>query len=174
MSQDKTGQRTCPSNRRSCAGDGVNAPILTMDQFDYQRTVSGALKSAFGRERHGAKKLAGAAGTNVSTAKNWLGERSTPQGLHLLRLMATVPEMASAIRHLTAMTDTDPEFARDFMRAMQTFQRVQEMRNAAMAMDAGDVGGGDDAAQARPDGEPTRGRRDALDDAPRPMVEPPR
>lgn len=135
MSQDKTGQRTCPENRRSCAGVGVNAPILTMDQFDYQRTVSGTLKSAFGRERHGAKKLAGAAGTNVSTAKNWLDEKSTPQGLHLLRLIATVPEMASEVRRLTAMTDADPEFARDFMRAMQTFQRAQEVRNAAMAMD---------------------------------------
>lgn len=148
----------------------MNAPILTMDQFDYQRTVSGALKSAFGQERHGAKKLAGAAGTNVSTAKNWLDERSTPQGLHLLRLMATVPEMASAIRHLTAMTDTDPEFARDFMRAMQTFQRVQEMRNAAMAMDAGDMARGGDATSARPARLPAHGSSDALDAAARSLV----
>jgi len=173
MSQDKTGQRTCPANRRSCAGADVIAPILTMDQFDYQRTVSGALKSAFGRERHGAKKLAGAAGTNVSTAKNWLDEKFTPQGLHLLRLIAAVPEMASEIRRLTAMTDADPEFARDFMRAMQTFQRVQEMRNAAMAMDAGDVARSSDAASARPPREPARGHGDGLDAAPLPMVGPP-
>lgn len=32
---------------------------------------------------------------------------------------------------------------------------------------------GGDAAQARPDGEPTRGRRDALDAAPLPMAGPP-
>lgn len=170
MSRDKTGQRTCPDTANSCAGARVIAPILTMDQFDYQRTVSGALKSAFGRERHGAKKLAGAAGTNVSTAKNWLDEKSTPQGLHLLRLIAAVPELASEVRRLTAMTDADPEFARDFMRAMQTFQRVQEMRNATMAMDAGDVVGGSDAAPSRPSRVPPCGNGDDMDAAPRPLV----
>lgn len=151
-----------------------HAPVMALSQNDLASTIGETLRRVFGTERHASKKLAQITGASNRSAENWIAGENAPDAFHLLRLMATVPELASEVRRLTAMGDADPEFLRDFTRAMQTFQRVQEMRNAAMAMDAGGVGGGGDAAQARPDGEPTRGRRDALDDAPRPMVEPPR
>lgn len=107
------------------------APILTMDQFDYQRTVSGVLKGAFGQERHGAKKLAEAAGTNVSTAKNWLDEKSTPQGLHLLRLIATVPELQSEVLRLAAIETAMPaEFEKAVLGLVHSYRRIKATEGA--------------------------------------------
>lgn len=169
MSSDQTPRKVLRDFRMN-----PHAPVMTLTQNALAETIGGVLRRAFGAERHAVKRLARATGASNRSAENWIAGECAPDAFYLLRLMATVPELASEVRRLTAMGDADPEFLRDFTRAMQTFQRVQEMRNAAMAMDAGGVGGGGDAAQARPDGEPTRGRRDALDDAPRPMVEPPR
>lgn len=139
------------------------APVMALSQNDLAERLGETLRRAFGEERHAVKRLARVTGASNRTAENWIRGENTPDAFHLLRLIATVPELASEVRRLTAMTDADPEFARDFCRAMQTFQRVQEMRNAAMAMDAGDVRGGQDAAAARPNGVPARGRGDAMD-----------
>lgn len=147
-----------------------HAPVMTLTQNALAETIGGVLRRAFGAERHAVERLARATGASNRSAENWIAGECAPDAFYLLRLMATVPEMASAIRHLTAMTDADPEFARDFMRAMQTFQRVQEMRNAAMAMDAGDMARGGDATSARPPREPAHGHGDAMDAAPLPVV----
>lgn len=146
-----------------------HAPVMALSQNDLASTIGETLRRVFGPERHASKKLAQITGASNRSAEKWIAGENAPDAFHLLRLMATVPEMASEIRRLTAMTDGDPEFARDFMRAMQTFQRVQEMRNATMAMDAGDVVGGSDAAPSRPSRVPSCGPRDDLDAPPRPM-----
>jgi hypothetical protein len=150
-----------------------HAPVMALSQNDLASTIGETLRRVFGTERHASKRLAQITGASNRSAENWIAGENAPDAFHLLRLMATVPELASEIRRLTAMTDTDPEFARDFARAMRTFQRVQEMRNATMAMDAGDVARGGDAASARPPREPARGHGDGLDAAPLPMVGPP-
>lgn len=147
-----------------------HAPVMALSQNDLASTIGETLRRVFGTERHASKKLAQITGASNRSAENWIAGENAPDAFHLLRLMATVPELASEIRRLTAMTDADPEFARDFMRAMQTFQRVQEMRNAAMAMDAGDVARGGDATSARPPREPAHGHGDAMDAAPLPVV----
>lgn len=151
-----------------------HAPVMALTQNDLASTIGETLRRVFGTERHASKKLAQITGASNRSAENWIAGENAPDAFHLLRLMATVPELASEIRRLTAMTDADPEFARDFMRAMQTFQRVQEMRNATMAMDAGDVVGRSDAAPARPSREPPHGQGDGVDAPPRPMVGSPR
>lgn len=99
-----------------------------MDQYQYQDTVLGVLRTKFGAVRHGAKLLAQAAGVTTETAKNWLSDdqRATPQGFNLMRLMATVPELQSEMLRLMAIETTMPaEFERDFLRALQTYRRIK-------------------------------------------------
>lgn len=146
------------------------APVMALSQNDLAERLGETLRRAFGEERHAVKRLARVTGASNRSAENWIRGENAPDAFHLLRLIATVPELASEVRRLTAMTDADPEFARDFYRAMQTFQRVQEMRNAAMAMDASDVVCGGDAAQAHPARVPAHGRGDAVDAPPRSMA----
>lgn len=88
-------------------------PIFAINQGEYTDRVRGALQTAFGRLGHPVKHLAKCADVNITTAKNWLDGRSTPQGLHLLRLFAMVPELQAEVRRLTGMmADGDPEFDR--------------------------------------------------------------
>lgn len=107
------------------------APAFAMTQGQYQETVSNVLRVAFGRQRHAVKQLARTAGTSASTAKNWLEGRSTPIGLHMLRLMATVPELQAEVRRLTAMeADLDPEFDREFHQLVASYTRMKAGRGA--------------------------------------------
>ena len=168
---------SCDQDHRKVLRDirmTFHAPVMALSQNDLASTIGETLRRAFGTERHAVKKLARITGASNRSAENWINGENSPDAYYLLRLMAAVPELASEVRRLTAMTDADPEFARDFMRAMQTFQRVQEMRNATMAMDAGDMAGGGDAAPARPPRLPAHGQGDALDAAPSPLVGSPR
>lgn len=162
------------THRKMLRGDRmtIHAPVMTLSQNDLVSTIGDTLRRAFGTERHAVKRLARITGASNRSAENWIAGECAPDAFYLLRLMAAVPELASEVRRLTAMTDADPEFARDFMRAMQTFQRVQEVRNATMAMDARDVAGSSDAAPARPSRELAHGQGDALDAPPRPLVGP--
>ncbi len=107
------------------------APVLELDQFQFTRAITGALRRAFGGERHAVKRLAEVGGTNETTAKNWLEGRNTPTGLRLLQLAAQVPELRGEIRRLLAMeADGDPELMRDLARVVQQFQRIEEVRRA--------------------------------------------
>lgn len=88
-------------------------PIFEINQGQYTERVRGALQMAFARFGHPVKQLARCADVNITTAKNWWEGKSTPQGLHLLRLFATVPELQAEVRRLTGMmADGDPEFDR--------------------------------------------------------------
>jgi len=103
----------------------MSAPVLAMDQGEFTETVSDALKRHFGDDRAAVKKLAAAANTNARTAENWLRGNNTPDALHFLRLMATIPALQAEVRRLAGMeSDIDPEFARDLAAAFATFQRL--------------------------------------------------
>jgi hypothetical protein len=97
------------------------APIDTMDTGDYTAVICGAIRRHFDGTRDAAKACAVIANTNARTAKNWLNGVNPPDGLHLLRLAARIPELAGEVRRLTGMhADIDPEFERDFMKFQQS------------------------------------------------------
>lgn len=103
------------------------ALAFEIGQNEYTGLVRDALQRAFGRERHAIKRLATVANSNERTAKNWLEGRATPGGLHMLRLMATVPEFQAEVRRLTGMqSDMDPEFERELHDLFRAYQKVRE------------------------------------------------
>lgn len=146
------------------------APVLSMPQNAVAARFGEVLRVAFGRERHAVKRLAQTAGASNRTAENWLRGENAPDALYLLRLMATVPEFAGEVRRLTAMEAMhDPEFHRDFQRAMQTFARTQEARDASAALDRQDtIRAADGAGPSRAGGLAHR-EGAALDRAPHGM-----
>lgn len=86
--------------------------------------VSEALRKAYGQERASAKAIARAANTNERTARNWLEGRALPNFMSTLRLMATTPELRSAMDRLTAMeSDLDPEAERAMSALVQLLMR---------------------------------------------------
>lgn len=106
-------------------------PIFQINQGQFTERVKTALVLHFSRERNAHKRLAERADVNLGTAKNWLEGRSVPQGLHLLRLMATVPELGAEMRRLTGMmSDMDPEFERELHRMFDTYQRIRDRNRA--------------------------------------------
>lgn len=122
MSHEKVGR-----NFRSGKDHAMTALALEIGQNEYTEIVRDALRRAFGRERHAIKRLAGAANSNERTAKNWLEGKATPGGLHMLRLMATVPEFQAEVRRLTGMqADMDPEFERELHGLIRAYQRVRD------------------------------------------------
>lgn len=91
--------------------DALHAPIL----------------KAFGSAKSAAKELARAANCNERTAANLLAKRNLPDALHMLKLMAAVPEFAAEVRRLTGMeTDLDPEFERDMSKLFVQWQRMRD------------------------------------------------
>lgn len=122
-----------PRNVRPQEGKAVSAAVST---FDVTTAISDAMKRAFGNERNVAKRIAREAGSSERAAKNWLERKNAMTLAQFFTLARRVPELkALAADLLELQPDVDPEFMRDFTRAMQTFQRAQEARNAAMAMD---------------------------------------
>lgn len=104
------------------------APIQDMDNSQFQGVVTSIIRRVFGAERHAAKRLSEAAGVTVETAKNWLKADvpTTPQGLHLMRLMATVPELQAEMLRLAAIQTTMPaEFEQAFLAAARVYRRVK-------------------------------------------------
>jgi len=117
-------------NRGKVPGDHlVNAAALQLGYGDYAEVICGAIRRAAERHPHGMKYIARSANSNIRTVESWAAKRSTPDGLHLLRLMATVPEVQSEVRRLAGMqADLDPAFERDFHQLIQTYQRIREGR----------------------------------------------
>lgn len=106
-----------------------DAPVFQINQGEYQKRITGALRLAFVNDRFPVKKIAELADANEATAKNWWEGKSTPLGLNLLRLMATVPELHAEVRRLMAMgSDLDPMFEREMSKLVATFQRIQRGR----------------------------------------------
>jgi hypothetical protein len=124
MSREKGGR-----NFRSGSDQQMTALALEIGQGEYTTIVRDSLRRAFGAERHAVKRLASVANSNERTAKNWLDGRATPGGLHLLRLMATVPGFQAEIRRLTGMAaDCDPEIEREISDLFRVWQRRQMER----------------------------------------------
>ncbi len=109
-SPTKTERNSCPRRDQPVT---LALPIFEINQGQYTERVRDALGTAFGRFRNPDKQLARAADCNVHTAKNWLAGKSSPQGLHLLRLLAAVLELQAEVRRLTGMiADGDPDVQR--------------------------------------------------------------
>lgn len=122
MSADRT-------TRTVGGGQSVNALALRIDQFDFTDRICGAIREAASRSPSGVKLIARAANANTRTVENWLAKRSTPDGLHLVRLMATVPEVQAEVRRLAAMeSDLDPSFERDLNALITAYQRIRTER----------------------------------------------
>lgn len=112
----------------SAVATADRAPIQDMDNSQFQGVVTSIIRRVFGAERHAAKRLSEAAGVTVETAKNWLKADvpTTPQGLHLMRLMATVPELQAEMLRLAAIQTTMPaEFEQAFLAAARVYRRVK-------------------------------------------------
>lgn len=111
--------------RNNRAGNGpmnALAPIMTLDQGDYQAAIHDTLRRGFGHHPHPVKRLATVANTNIRTAKNWWNGSCAPGGLHLLRLIASEPVFSAEIRRLTGMRDDlDPELDRDISALVQRY-----------------------------------------------------
>jgi len=78
-----------------------------LTEAEFAQVIASALKVEFGSSRHGAKTIMKWTGVSQRTAKNWLGGRNAPSGVHLvllaresnailkaLMLMAERPEMS--------------------------------------------------------------------------------
>jgi len=131
MSRVESGQVSCLEKEYGFVNASMTAeraPIRDMDGSQFQMVVTSIIRQVFGAERHGAKRLSSAAGVTVETAKNWLREEqpTTPQGLHLLRLMATVPELQAEMLRLAAIETSMPaEFERAFVAALHSYRRIK-------------------------------------------------
>lgn len=131
MSRQEKGQETYLEKGHGLVNASITserAPIQDMDGNQFQRVVTSIIRQVFGAERHAAKRLSEAAGVTVETAKNWLKADipTTPQGLHLMRLMATVPELQAEMLRLTAIETTMPaEFEQAFLAAARVYRRIK-------------------------------------------------
>jgi DNA-binding transcriptional regulator YiaG len=107
----------------------VNARALNMGQYEFTEAICDAIRRAIELDPFGVKTIARAANANIRTVENWAAKRSTPDGLHLVRLMATVPEVQAEVRRLAAMdADLDPEFERDLARVLEGYQRLKALK----------------------------------------------
>lgn len=92
---------------------------------EYTKRITGQLRVAFANDRYPVKKIADVAECSVATAKNWWEQRCAPEGLHLARLVAVVPEVGGEYRRITNMeTDLDPELERDVLQLQLTASRI--------------------------------------------------
>lgn len=101
------------------------APILSMNQDQYQSFVTVALREQVDEYRSPVKKLAEVAGSSLAAAKHWYSNEATPNGLYMGRLRARFPGFDAKMRELEGRRDDlDPDFPRMlnevFMRALRT------------------------------------------------------
>lgn len=119
--------------------------VMALNNNEFASKVGGVLRSAYGDTKAAAKTIARIAGAGPKTAANWIAGDHAPGSLHLLRLMAQVPELQAEVRRLTGMElSIDPEFARDMQRTIETFRRMEaavalasRAEAAAVAAEAG-------------------------------------
>jgi len=111
-----------------------DVPAMALDQDGYTLLVADALQKDFGQGRNAIKRIAAAANSNIKAAKNWYYGVNAPGGLHLLRLMAHSPTLASEARRLAAMeSNMDPAFERAMHQAVSLFMRLpRPEQDAAM------------------------------------------
>jgi hypothetical protein len=121
------------SDRKSRGGDSAMisaataAPIHELQQRDFDNIVHRSIRAGLANERYPVRRLADAANVNEKTAKNWWEKRCSPQGLQLLKLMASIPELAAEVRRLCAMeADLDPEFERELHGLIRAYHRIRE------------------------------------------------
>lgn len=118
-----------PEEIRPVRTEKDRPPAATMDSNDLTEALHGALRRAFDGADSPVKRIARAANSNERAAKDWWQGKNLPSAVHLLRLMATVPEFAGEVRRLTGMyADLDPEFERDFHMAMLTFGKLLDRK----------------------------------------------
>jgi len=121
----KSGQKPYPS-----PGADLTAalPIFAVNSGAFTELVSDALRRDFGRFKDPAAACGEAADVPAGTASNWLKRRATPQGLHLLRLMATAPELRSELMRLIGMEASgDPDTERALTLLMNVAIRRQAL-----------------------------------------------
>ncbi len=110
------------------SGDlATRLPIMSMSPNDLAQITARALIAEYGHLKNPIGTVQEAINCNERTAENYLAGKCAPNAVYLLRLLASVPAFAAEVRRLTAMeADLDPRFQRDFMRAVQAFQRITE------------------------------------------------
>lgn len=121
MSSDQTTRKVLRDFRMN-----PHAPVMTLTQNALAETIGGVLRRAFGAERHAVKRLARATGASNRSAENWIAGENAPDAFHLLRLMATVPELQAEMLRLAAIETTMPaEFEEAFLAAARVYRRVK-------------------------------------------------
>lgn len=102
----------------------MNALAFNIGQDEFTQRICDAIRRSVAGDASGVKTIAKHANANVRTVENWLAKRSTPHALHLVRMMAAMPEVQAEVRRLAAMeADLDPEFERDLLTLIGTYQR---------------------------------------------------
>ena len=97
------------------------ALAFKINHGEYTKRITGAIRLAFVNERAPVKRIADAADCSLATAKNWWEQRCAPEGLHLMRLGAAVPEVGAEVRCVMGMEmELDPELQRDIVQPHQT------------------------------------------------------
>lgn len=106
-----------------------SAPALGIGTAELTNVVSLVLQRAFPTRGEGIREIAELANTNERAAKNWYHGKNCPDALHLLRLMATVPELQAEVRRLTGMeAGLDPDFGAAMVAAATMFAKLQGRR----------------------------------------------
>lgn len=102
----------------------MNALAFRIGQDEFTQRICDAIRRSVAGDASGVKTIARHANANVRTVENWLAKRSTPHALHLVRMMAAMPEVQAEVRRLASMeADLDPEFERDLLTLIGTYQR---------------------------------------------------
>lgn len=115
-----------PEENRPGGTENPRPPATKMDTNDLTEALYLALHRAFDGTDAPIKRIARIANSNERAAKDWWGGKNLPNAVHLLRLMAQVPEFAGEVRRLTGMeADLEPEFAAAFNEAMRAFSKLK-------------------------------------------------
>lgn len=111
--------------------------VLSLNNNEFANRLGDVLRTTYGDTKAAAKTVARLAGAGPKTAANWIAGEHAPGSLHLLRLMAHVPELQAEVRRLTGMElSLDPVFARDMQRTIETFRRMEAAVALASVADA--------------------------------------
>jgi hypothetical protein len=104
----------------------MTALAVQLTDTEVTETVAGALRRAY---RGNLKLVARDADVVADTAKNWVEARNPPRLADFFRLARKCPELrAEALRLMGVESDMDPEFMRDVMMLMQTWQNMKAAR----------------------------------------------
>jgi len=110
-----------PAGQTVKAGE---APILRLSKAEAVSALVLPLRLAVAESRAPAKALARLAGCNPAAAKNWLQGRAAPNAVHLLTLLARVPEFQGEVRRLAGMEGAgEPGVERALAELVRQYQR---------------------------------------------------